>query len=139
MSKNQEPHSANTKSPREIMGGCHCKAVRFKASIAADTVVLRCNCSICSMSGFRHLIVKHQDFKLLSGQANLAQYTFNTCQAKHLFCSVCGIKSFYQPRSHPECWSINSHCIDDFVAEEWQFRDFNGKNWQQVKIDLTQD
>jgi len=137
MSKNQEPHAANIKSPREIIGGCHCQAVRFKANIAPDAVVLRCNCSICSMTGFKHLIVKHQDFVLLLGQANLTNYTFNTCNAKHLFCSICGVKSFYQPRSHAGSWSINTNCIDQFNPAEWTEQDFNGKNWQQAKIDLS--
>ena len=136
MLKNQEPHSANLTSMCEIMGGCHCQAVRFKATVSAEAVVLCCNCSICTMTGFRHLIVKHRDFVLLSGQNELNQYTFNTCQAKHLFCRICGVKSFYQPRSHPDSWSINIHCIDNFEPSDWTHQDFDGKNWQQAITDL---
>jgi hypothetical protein len=132
MSKFQDHQAANKISEREISGGCHCQAIRFKAKVADDIVILKCNCSVCSMTGFEHLVVPHQDFELLSGQTELSTYTFNTGQAKHLFCKICGIKSFYQPRSHPDCWSINTHCVDDFIASEWAHQDFDGKNWQQA-------
>lgn len=142
MPKSQEPSRANfnatTTSSIKIEGGCHCQAIRFKATVDINTVILCCNCSICTMTGFTHLIVKHQNFILLSGQDDLTQYQFNTQKAKHLFCKTCGIKSFYQPRSHPDCWSINTKCIDDFKASDWVHEHFDGKNWQQAKLDLTE-
>jgi hypothetical protein len=74
--------------------------------------VLDCNCSICRMSGFLHLIVPAARFRLLSGADDLIQYTFNTGAAKHRFCRVCGIKSFYIPRSHPDGVDVNARCFD---------------------------
>jgi hypothetical protein len=121
-----------------IQGGCHCGAIRFQALVPTNTVILECNCSVCSMTGFRHLIVSHQNFELIQGDNLLTNYQFNTKQASHLFCSRCGIKSFYQPRSHPDCWSINSNCIDDFDDKQWTFELFDGKNWQQAKQKLNQ-
>jgi hypothetical protein len=44
---------------------------------------------------------------------HIATYTFNTGSAKHLFCAVCGIKSFYMPRSNPDGYSVNLRCLDD--------------------------
>ena len=57
----------------KIEGGCHCKAVRFEAEVPEAVEVLDCNCSICAATGFRHLIVPHGDFRLLSrrGRADL--------------------------------------------------------------------
>ena len=136
MGKNQELNSARQKEMREIVGGCHCQAIRFRARVTVDTVVLNCNCSICSMTGFQHLIVKHHDFELLSGEEHLTKYQFNTGQAEHLFCDRCGVKSFYQPRSHPDCWSINTHCVDRFNPDEWTINDFDGQNWEQAKQEL---
>ena len=137
MPKIQEPGTAKTTTSLQIEGGCHCQAVRFKAQVDVGSLLLRCNCSICSMSGFEHLMVAHKDFALLSGQAELSQYSFNTCQAKHLFCKICGIKSFYQPRSHPDSWSINTHCIDHFNRADWAHRDFDGRNWQSINTTLN--
>ena len=93
-------------------GGCHCRRVRFEAVAPAVIDALDCNCSICRMSGFRHLIVPASRFRLLSGGDALSEYSFNTGTAKHYFCRHCGIKSFYVPRSHPDGIDVNVHCLD---------------------------
>jgi hypothetical protein len=93
-------------------GGCHCRRVRFEVDAPASPEVLECNCSICTMTGFLHLIVPASRFRLLSGADDLAEYTFNTGTAKHRFCRHCGIKSFYVPRSHPDGFSVNGRCLD---------------------------
>ena len=61
---------------------------------SASLQVSECNCSICSKSGYLHLIVPADRFKLISGEDALKTYTINTHTAKHVFCSDCGIKSF---------------------------------------------
>lgn len=93
-------------------GGCHCGAVRFTVATAATLAVLDCNCSICRMSGFLHLIVPAADFCITQGQDQLTEYRFNTGTARHFFCRVCGIKPFYVPRSNPDGWDINARCLD---------------------------
>jgi len=93
-------------------GGCHCRRVRFEVDAPDALEVLDCNCSICRMSGFLHLIVPASRFRLLSGAGDLVEYTFNTGAARHLFCRHCGIKSFYVPRSHPDGVDINARCLD---------------------------
>src|SRR6476469_9499390 len=98
----------------EAKGGCHCGAVRFTAALPDPPVkALDCSCSVCRMTGFIHVVVPHEDFVLDSGGDALTSYRFGTATAEHLFCSTCGVKSFYQPRSHPDAWSINVHCFDD--------------------------
>ena len=92
-------------------GGCHCGRVSFEADAPAAITVLDCNCSICRMSGFWHLIVPAARFRLLTGLQDLVEYRFNTGAARHLFCRCCGIKSFYVPRSHPDGVSINARCL----------------------------
>ena len=93
-------------------GGCHCGRVRFEVDAAAHPDVLDCNCSICRITGFLHLIVPASRFRLLSGAEELTDYRFNTGSARHLFCRHCGIKSFYVPRSHPDGFSVNARCIE---------------------------
>ena len=95
-----------------LHGGCHCGRVRFEVDAASGFEVLDCNCSICRMTGFLHLIVPASRFRLLSGADELVEYTFNTEAAKHRFCRHCGIKSFYVPRSHPHGFSVNARCLD---------------------------
>ena len=98
-------------------GGCHCGAVRFEVDAPAVLEVLDCNCSICRMSGFLHLIVPASRFRLLQGAAALSEYTFNTGAAKHRFCKHCGVKSFYLPRSHPDGFSVNARCLDSGTVQ----------------------
>lgn len=119
-----------------IEGGCHCKAVRFAAEVEAAPEVLDCNCSICTMTGFRHLIVPHDRFRLLRGEDRLTSYRFGTGAAEHLFCRVCGVKSFYQPRSHPAAWSVNLNALDDAGALAPRFRSFDGRNWEAAAASL---
>ena len=116
----------------KIEGGCHCKKVRFEAEVPRRVERLDCNCSICAATGFRHLIVSHGDFRLLSGDDALVSYRFGTGAANHLFCGTCGIKSFYQPRSHPGAWSLNFNALDDTSGLEIEVRAFDGRNWEQA-------
>src|SRR5271154_2913132 len=112
-------------------GGCHCGRVRFEVLAASSLQVLECNCSICSKAGYLHLIVPAEQFKLLSGSDALSCYSFNTHTAKHLFCSSCGVKSFYVPRSHPDGYSVNARCLDDGTVTGMQVERIDGKNWEQ--------
>lgn len=111
-------------------GGCHCGAVRFEVDAPARLLVRDCNCSICSLSGFQHLIVPGSRFRLLAGADALAEYAFNTGVARHLFCRRCGIKSFYVPRSNPDGFSVNARCLEQGTIESLTVEPFDGRNWE---------
>ena len=117
------------------LGGCHCGRVRFEVVAPAKIEVGDCNCSICSMYGYLHLIVPADRFKLISGRDALTTYTFNTGVAKHYFCSVCGVKSFYIPRSHPDGVSVNVRCIDSGTIESMSVQPFNGREWEKGRAE----
>lgn len=117
-------------------GGCHCGRVRFEVTAPANIEVLDCDCSICSKAGFLHLIVDDDQFKLLQGRESLTLYTFNTHAAQHLFCSVCGVKSFYKPRSHPDGVSVNVRCIDAGSIASMSITPFNGRDWEKGRAEL---
>jgi hypothetical protein len=110
-------------------GGCHCGRVRFK--VTADLAgITDCNCSICTKKGFLHLIVPPAQFELLSGEADLTTYQFNTNTAKHTFCRVCGIHPFYVPRSDPDKIDVNLRCLDDVDLPAVKVHGFDGRNWE---------
>jgi hypothetical protein len=80
-----------------IGGGCHCGLVRFEISVPEGPIeILDCNCSICSMTGYLHLIVPEARFRLVEGKRETSTYRFGSGKARHIFCSQCGIKSFYR-------------------------------------------
>ncbi len=117
-------------------GGCHCGRVRFEVEAPATLEVLECDCSICSMCGYLHLIVPEGRFRLLQGSQSLTAYTFNTGTAKHFFCSVCGVKSFYKPRSHPDGISVNARCLDEGSVESMSIARFEGHDREQGRAEI---
>jgi len=122
---------------RTLSGGCHCGAVRFEFSYNADSAeLLDCNCSICSRTGFLHLIVPYADFQLLTPFAAMTSYRFGTGTAEHLFCATCGVKAFYQPRSHPDAWSVNWRCVDQDHGMVTRLVRFDGRNWEVARANL---
>ncbi|HEU4475106.1 MAG TPA: GFA family protein [Methyloceanibacter sp.] len=113
-------------------GSCHCGAVRFEV-LAPDEIEAReCNCSICAKAGYLHLIVERERFRLTRGADKLANYTFNTGTAQHHFCSICGVKSFYVPRSKPDGFSVNVRCLDDGQVRVKSVGLFDGRDWEQA-------
>lgn len=113
---------------KTLTGGCHCGAVRFAVEAALPLEVLDCNCSICRMTGFLHLIVPAHRFRITAGEAQLTEYQFNTGTARHFFCPRCGIKPFYVPRSHPDGWDVNARCLDDVPLGELRITPFDDGN-----------
>ncbi|MEJ0041716.1 MAG: GFA family protein [Rhizomicrobium sp.] len=111
-------------------GGCHCGGVAFEARTPDEVELVDCNCSMCSKTAYLHLIVAKKDFRLTRGESLLTTYTFNTGAAKHLFCSVCGIKSFYVPRSHPGGYSVNFRCLDAGEFTSIMTTEFDGSHWE---------
>ena len=103
----------------------------------AEIDASECNCSICSKSGYLHLVVPKSKFKLLQGGEYLSTYRFNTGVAKHLFCSICGIKSFYVPRSNPDGYSVNVRCLDPSTISKVNVTLFDGQNWEQHASSLA--
>ncbi len=119
----------------KIEGGCHCGAIRFEIEIPEPPVsALQCNCSICQMAGFIHVMVPHERLELLTGRNSLSSYRFGTGSAEHLFCRHCGVKSFYQPRSHPHAWSVNANCLVHPI--ELEIEQFDGRNWDRARASL---
>ena len=118
-------------------GGCHCGRVRFEVEAPATIEAQLCSCSICSMTAYLHLIVPKGRFRLLAGDDDLRTYTFNTGVAQHRFCGVCGIKSFYVPRSNPDGISINVRCLEPSTIESVRVEHFDGRNWELHAHDLA--
>jgi hypothetical protein len=114
-----------------LRGGCHCGRVRFEVQAATDIEAQQCNCSICRMSGYLHLIVAKRNFHLQQGEEHLQTYQFGSQVARHLFCRICGTKSFYVPRSHPDGISINVNCLDREGIRSVTTVPFDGENWEQ--------
>lgn len=111
-------------------GSCHCGAVQFEIDAPEKLKCGDCNCTICTKSGYLHLIVPKSRFRLIQGEDHLTRYSFNTGVAQHLFCKTCGIKSFYIPRSNPDGYDVNVRCLEP-QPESLEIEPFDGRNWEQ--------
>ncbi|MEM0900754.1 MAG: GFA family protein [Pseudomonadota bacterium] len=97
-----------------VRGSCHCGGVKFEADLVDGyETARRCDCSICRMRGAIAVSANVSEFTILKGGELLSLYQFNTKQAEHYFCSVCGIYTHHKRRSKPHEYGINVACIDD--------------------------
>ena len=110
-------------------GACHCGRVTFE--VRADiNYVVDCNCSLCRRRGALWHAAAEPDLRILTGEADLTLYQFNTKTAKHYFCKHCGIHPFTRPRLDPSRWSFNVRCIDGVDLSSVEKRSFDGEHWE---------
>ena len=115
----------------KVSGGCHCGAVRWEAELAdAPVPALDCNCSVCSRTGFLHVMAPHSDFELITGRDALTSYRFGTGAAEHLFCKTCGVESFATGTAPTgdRMVAINVRCLDGFEIDAVTPVKFDGKS-----------
>ncbi|AOA59827.1 aldehyde-activating protein [Acinetobacter larvae] len=97
-----------------LRGQCHCGAVKFSLELTdAFQSIRRCNCSFCRMRGAVAISVALSAIDVYQGKDQLTEYRFNTRQAVHYFCSICGIYTFHQRRSNPEQYAVNVACLEN--------------------------
>jgi hypothetical protein len=111
-------------------GGCHCGAVRYDVKLDLSTPVLACNCSMCGRAGTLLSFVPVSQFTLKQGETSLTEYTFNSHNIKHVFCKVCGIKSFARgvKPDGTAMVAINVRCIDDVDLDKLAVHKVDGKS-----------
>jgi hypothetical protein len=101
------------KDINEIAGACHCGSVKFRVRLTNGLhTARRCNCSYCRMRGAVAVSANLGDIQIIEGEDVLTLYQFNTMEAKHYFCSKCGIYTHHQRRSNPNQYGVNAACLE---------------------------
>jgi hypothetical protein len=92
---------------------CHCGSVELELQLP-DGIVdpRRCNCSICRRKGAVVGSVPLSGLKIVKGEDKLSLYQFETKEAEHYFCSICGIYTHHKRRSNPNQYGINLGCLE---------------------------
>jgi hypothetical protein len=71
-------------------------------------------------------------FKLLSGDAYLTKFEFNTHAIEHQFCATCGIQSFAigtHPKTGARTAAINVRCVDGVDVDALKVKKVDGKSF----------
>lgn len=111
-------------------GGCHCGQVRYEVGIDLTQPVVTCNCSICGKTGSLLAFVPEGGFRLVAGEDALTDYQFASKTIHHLFCRVCGVRSFARgtaPNGAPMV-AVNVRCLDDVDLGALELMSFDGKS-----------
>jgi hypothetical protein len=125
-------------TPAWHRGGCHCGAIHFEVQADVDIEALDCNCSICAKAGYLHLIVPRTAFRLQADESQLIRYRFGSGVGEHLFCRICGVKSFYIPRSNPDGVDVNVRCLEPDGIRSLRITPFDGRgSWESAAAGIA--
>lgn len=115
---------------KSYTGGCHCGKVRYEVKLDLGSPVIACNCSMCGRSGTLLAFTPARAFTLLSGEDSLTDYQFNHHVIHHLFCKVCGIKSFARGKQQDgsDMVAINARCLDGVELDQLTVQAFDGRS-----------
>jgi hypothetical protein len=110
-------------------GGCHCGAVRYRVDLDLTQPVIACNCSICGRSGTMLSFVPANTFELEKGEEALTDYQFGKKAIHHVFCKVCGVRSFARGQGpQGPMVAVNTRCLDDVDLQALNVQHFDGKS-----------
>jgi len=96
-------------------GSCHCGRVQYRVVLDLARGTFKCNCSMCTKTRAWLAVVAPEDFTLLAGAFDLADYQFGPHRIHHTFCKHCGVRPFARatkPDGEPGI-AIRLHCLDD--------------------------
>lgn len=115
---------------KSYSGGCQCGRVRYDVRLDLAQPVMACNCSMCGRAGTLLQFAPASGFTLRSGGESLTDYQFNKHVIHHLFCSVCGIKSFARGvgRDGSEQVAINVRCLDEVDVDKLNVMKHDGRS-----------
>jgi len=111
-------------------GSCHCGAVRYTVEADLSQPVMSCNCSMCGRAGGLLAFVPKDKFTLEQGSDSLTDYLFNKENIHHLFCKVCGIKSFARGTGPGgvEMTAVNVRCLDGVEPDQLTVKHVDGRS-----------
>lgn len=117
-----------TDKPETYAGSCHCGAVRFEVTMAPPEKAFACNCSICSRAGYLLAFVPGEALRVLSGEDAQTDYQFASKNVHHLFCRVCGVRSFSRgtDREGKATAAVNMRCLAGLDPTKLPVQTFDG-------------
>jgi len=109
-------------------GSCHCGKIKFEVEGEIESVT-ECNCSICQRKGTLMWFVPRTALRLLTPEANLSTYLFNTHKIKHHFCASCGIQPYGEATAPngSDMAAVNIRCLEGVDIKAYPVNMFDGR------------
>ena len=119
----------------KYLGSCHCGGVQFQIETELSLgPYFRCNCSLCSRKGAVMGAAPRSSLSVTAGADLMSTYTWNTQEAQHYFCKVCGIYTHHAMRGEIGTVGVNMACIHDFdIYALGNVEVSDGKTWSLVQ------
>jgi hypothetical protein len=119
----------------KYLGSCHCGGIRFEINTEQPLgPYFRCNCSLCSRKSAVMGAAARSALVVTGGAELISTYSWNTKEAQHYFCKVCGIYTHHAMRGEIELIGVNMACIEGFdVFALGNVVVGNGKGWSVVQ------
>ena len=111
----------------EYKGSCHCGKVTIEFEGEVNGA-MSCNCSICQRRGALLMFIPRDHLKV-TGESELATYTFNKHNIKHRFCKTCGILPYGEgtdPKGNRMA-AINIRVLEGIELENIPVQHVNGR------------
>src|SRR5689334_10459869 len=110
-------------------GSCHCGKVKYEAELDLEHPVIACNCSMCGRKGTLLTFTGGDTFKLLAGENETTDYTFNKHVIHHLFCKTCGVTSYARgEKDGKPMFAINARCLEGVDPDTLNIKKWDGKS-----------
>lgn len=120
-----------------ITAQCHCGKTKFQIEGEIPAQLTRCTCSFCSKRGVLWAYYKIEQLRLLTPEADLAEYRWRSKTVSHYFCGTCGCGTYSRTPDYPASgewdgqtlrYGVNARLFDNFVADEHPVFVIDGKN-----------
>ena len=104
-----------------LTGLCHCGGVVFSVPVSRDfSAARRRECSFFRCRASVMVSCPQELLKIQQGGDILGLYQWDTHTARHYFCKICGIFTFYYRCTELLVNGINTGCFDDLDLAAFQ-------------------
>jgi len=120
-------HPSDNSSLKLFRGECHCGkfAIEFKHAPLEDSLVTRCNCSICVNRGYLFVYPSLENLAFTLGSLDdMTVYYFGRKLIGHYFCPVCGT-GMIEKRNNGIRYGVNLRCVKDINLRGATYRDID--------------
>ena len=116
----------------ELIGSCHCGRVAIRLP-RAPNLILQCNCSLCTKTGFRGLYFRSDELAI-SGEFD--SYVRDDLKQPFLAthrCAHCGTITHWTPLSEPphERMGVNARLLDQSLLADVPVEEVDGASWDE--------